>query len=332
MQLKDLNLIPKNYFVTKKEKAKKAYLSVLIFIVVAAFAAIYIAPTVYESNLRSEKISLEKKIEETNGYVVYQKDFNILKQAVEAREQEAVLLSKKQLNITGIVAAIEKASPEKLFIQKFDTAGEDESDVKVTLKGVAENEETIASFISNLKDEAYFKEYGLSTIANKNGNNGSSFSIVLTGVNKESLTKYNGFDNEFSIGYIPGWSISEEKDNKVVFTAKSSLLISAKPASVEILSEPTKLKVDAYEKERQSKLKKDLNNFKLIYSSNIRNSKMDAVKTVYSMQQDSIEYQLSELCVVKNNKCYIVTYKSDSTDFKNTEQIVDRILKSFSIN
>lgn len=329
MHLKDLNLIPKNYFVIKKEKTKKAYLSVLIFVAAAALSAAYIVPTLFESRLKDEKVLLEKRIQETNSYVVYQKDFDKLKQAVEAREKEAEALSGKRLDIAGIVAAVEKASPEKLFVQKFDSTGEDESDVKVTLKGIAENEETIVSFIRNLMDQAYFKEYALSTIANDNG---SSFNIVLTAVNEKKLTKYISLEKDFSIGYLSGWSISEEKDNKVIFAEKSAALIAAKPATVEILSEPSKLSAAVYASDRQIKLKKDLKSFKLVYTFKTRSSGADAVKTVYTAVEDNIEYRFSELCTVKNSKCYIVTYKSDSTDFKNTEQSIDRVLKSFSIN
>jgi Tfp pilus assembly protein PilN len=332
MQLKDLNLIPKNYYVKKKEKAKKAYLSVLIIIAAAALSAAYITSVLLERELESDKSVLQKKVEETYSYVVYQNDFSKLKQAVEVREKEAEALSGKRLNLTGIVAAVEKASPEKLFVKKFDSNGEDDSDVKVTLTGIAENEDTIASFIRNLKEEAYFKEYSLSAITNKDGSNGSSFNIVLTGVNKDKLTKYNGVGHDFSIGYIPGWSISVEKDNNVIFTDKTISQIAAKPATVEILSEPIKQNAEAYASDRKVKLEKELKSFKQGYSFKTENSGADAVKTVYSAIEDNVEYRCSELCTVKNGKGYIVTYKCDSASFKNTEQIIDRVLRSFSIN
>ncbi|MHB8064224.1 MAG: PilN domain-containing protein, partial [Ruminiclostridium sp.] len=237
----------------------------------------------------------------------------------------------KQLNLLGIVNAIEAASPEKLFIQKFDTNGEDESDVKVSLKGAAENEETIASFIRNLVDAAYFKEVSLAAVEKGQGNNARSFDIVITGVNKDNLTLYNGWDNGFSIGYLPDWSIREEKDNKVVFVANSSMT-AAEPASLEVLLETTKLQLDDFTKERQKKLEKSLKNFKQEYSNNTKNSKVNATKTMYYAEENLLQYQYLELCVIKDNKCYVVTYKSDSTSFSNKERIIDRILKSFNIN
>jgi Tfp pilus assembly protein PilN len=329
--LKDLNLIPKNYFIEKKNNTKKAYLSILILCIGFVVAAVYIVPSVNEYNLKIEKNSLEQQVIETSDYVTLDKEFNSLKQAIEAREQEGTLLSQKQLNQLAIVNAIEAASPEKLFIQKFDTSGEEESDVKVSLTGVAENEETIASFIRNLIDDAYFKEVGLASVIKEQGNNGSNFDIVITGVNKDDFTKYNGWDNGFSIGYLPDWNISQEKDNKIVFVADTAMA-AVKPASLEVLLENTKLQVDTFTKERQQKLKKSLNNFKHEYSNKTKNSKVDAIKTMYYAEENNIKYQYLELCVIKDNKCYVVTYKSDSASFSNTARVINRILKSFKIN
>lgn len=329
--MKDLNLIPKNYFIDKKNKIKKAYLSILILCLGFIAVAVYLMPTIYEMNLKSEKSLLEQKVTETKKYGISLKEFNYLKQAVEAREEEGKLLSQKQLNMLEIINAIERASPDKLFIQKFDTKGDAESDVSVTLTGVAENEETIASFISNLKDDWYFKKVGIGTVLNKQGNNGATFTITLDGVNEDSLTKYNGWDNNFSIGYIPSWSISQEKDNKVVFVSSTDLAVE-KPASLGVSVENTDLNVEAFSKERQSKLEKDLKNYKLVYSNKTKNSKLDAFKTMYYAQEGNLQYQFLELCVIKDNKCYVVTYKSDSTSFSNMAQIIDKVLKSFSLN
>jgi Tfp pilus assembly protein PilN len=329
--LKDLNLIPASYVFEKKSKYKKASLSILIILIGVAFVSAYILPTVYEYNLKNEKAVLIDEVAKTNNYVTEVKEFNTLKQAVEAREKEGTGLAQKQFSSLDIINAIEYASPENVFVQKMDISGESDSDVKVSLNCVAENEETIASFIKNIKDDAYFKKIGLSAISKGQENNGETFDLVLEGINKDNLTKYYGWDNKFSIGYIPDWVISEEKDNKVLLSASNSLT-NASPASVEVLRENTQLQVKAFADERQSKLKRTLKNYKLVYSSQTKNSKSDAIKTVYSCEDNNIQYTCSELCVIKENKCYIVTYKCDSVSFSNTEQIINRIIKSININ
>lgn len=328
--MKDLNLIPKSYFTEKKNKIKKAYLSILILCIGFIAVVSYIAPTVYEYNLRSEKNSLEQQVSETNNFVVLENELNSLKQAIETREQESKLLSQKQLNVLGIVNAIEFASPDKLFIQKFETNGEDESDVKVSLKGTAENEETIASFIRNLMDDGYFNEVILSSVLNEQSNNGSSFDITLKGIKKSDLTLYKGWKSGFGIGYQADWSISQEKDSKVVFQANKATT-AAKPASLEVSFETTGLQVKDYAKQRQNELEKSLKNFKLVYSSDTKSSNADAVKAMYYADDDNIRYQYLELYVIKDNKGYVVTYKSDSTSFSNKARTIDRILKSFNI-
>lgn len=329
--LKDINLIPKSYIIEKKNKIKKVYLSIVILCIGFFAAMAYIAPTVYEYNLKSEKASLEQQVLQTNNFVVLENEFISLKQAIEARELESKLLSQKQFNMLEIVNAIELASPEKLYIQKFDTSGEDKSDVKVTIKGVAENEESVASFIRNLMEDGYFKDVNLSSILNKQGNNGSSFDITLTGIREKDLTTYKAWESGFSIGYQADWSISKENSSNVVFVANKAVT-AAKPASLEITIETTNLQLEQFVKEQQNKLQKGLDNFKLIYSNKIKSSKVDAYKQMYYAQEDGIRYQYLELCTIKNNKSYVVTYKCDSTSFSNKARTIDRILKSFKIN
>ncbi len=329
--MKDLNLIPASYVFEKKNKYKKASLSILIILIGVAFVSAYIFPTLYEYNLKNEKADLIDQVAKTNNYVTQVKEFNTLKQAVEAREKEGTGLAQRQFSSLDILTAIEYASPENLFVQKMDISGDSEADVKVSLNCVAENEETIASFIKNIKDDAYFKKIGMSAISKGQENSGNTFDLVLEGVNKDDLTKYYGWDNSFSIGYIPDWVISEEKENKVLLSANKSLT-NGSPASVEVLRESTQLEVKAFADERQSGLKRTLNNYQLAYSYQTKNSKIDAIKTVYSYEDNNIKYTCSELCVVKDGKCYIVTYKCDSVSFTNTEQIINRIIKSFNIN
>ncbi len=328
--MKDLNLIPASYVFEKKNKYKKASLSILIIVLGIGFVSAYLIPTFYEYKLKNERDTLKQEVAKTNTYVAQLKEFNTLKQAVEARENEGKGLSQKQFSSLGIINAIEKASPEKVFIQKMDISGESETDVKVTISCVAENEETVASFIRNIKDDAYFNKIGLSTIAQDGENNGRTFDVVLTGIMKDE-TKYYGWDNTFGIGYIPDWVISEEKESRILLSANMSLT-SANPPSLEILSENTQLQVKAFSDERQRKLKNALKSYQLVYSNATKNSKLDAIKTVYNYEENNIQYTGSELCVIKQNKCYIVTFKCDSVYFTNTEQIINRIIKSFNLN
>lgn len=329
--MKDLNLIPKSFITEKKNKVKKAYLSVLILCVGFAAVLSYIAPTVYEYNLTNRKESLEQQVNQTNNYVEMENEFNSLKNAVEVREKEGKLLDQKKLDALGLINAIEFAVPEKLFIQNASVTGEAETDLKVSLKGVASGDNEIASFIRNLMDDGYFKTVTLISVLNNQGNNGSSFEISLNGIGKSDLMEYKSWDNGFTVKYPGDWVIKENKEEKLQIAAQKSLS-KAKPATLEVLTNKSNLNIKAFVDDRNAQLKKKLNKYEFKYSSPTKSSGVDAYKTMYFSEEDNVRYQYLELCTLKNNKAFIVTYKSDATGFSNKARTIDRILKSFNIN
>lgn len=327
--MKDLNLIPRSFKIQKKNRIKKIYLSILI-ISIGFFAALaYIIPVVYENNLKSEKILLEQQVSQTHNYVEMEKEFNSLKSAVEQREKEGKLLASKKVDMPEILNAIELAAPDKLFIQNIDTSGE--AVLEISLKGVAENERIIASFIRNLMDDGYFEEVTLSNILNKQGNNGSSFEISLTGIRKNDLVKYKNWDSGFTIGYPEDWIIKEETAEMVLLTAGKSMS-SAQPAWLKVTVEKSGAGAKSFAENRKAALKAVLKQFELGYSSFTRCSNVDAYKLMYYAEEDNIRYQYMEICAVKNNKAFIATYRSDADGFSNKARTIDRILKSFNID
>lgn len=329
--MKDINLIPKNYLTEKKNKLKKAYLSVLIISLGAVITLTYIMPTIYQFNLKSNKSILEKQVLESNNYMLLENEFNTLKQAIDIREQEGKGMSEKQVNVLAMLKAIELASPDKLFIQKFDSSGESQSDIKVSLKGIAENEETVASFVRNLIDDGYFNDVRVSSIIDTQVNSGYSFDITLTGIRPNDLTVYNGWEDGYSIGYQSDWIISLEESSHVIFSATKSVS-SAKPASLEIMAGSFNNTVQDFAKERKSKLEKSLKNFNTVYSINSSLSGTSAVKTLYYGEDAGIRYKYLEICAVKNGKSYIATYKCDPASFENKARTIDRVINSFNIN
>ncbi len=329
--MKDLNLIPKSFILEKKNKVKKAYLSVLILFIGFIAALAYILPTVYEYNLTSEKKSVEERVNQTNNYVEIENEFNSLKNAIEMREKEGKLLARKELDALGIVNAIEAAVPEKLFIQNAQISGESGSDLKIVLKGAAENDGVIASFIRNLMEDGYFKTVTLTSILNGQGNNGSNFDISLTGIGKSGLIYYKSRENGFTVGYPEDWIIKDNTEAKLQIAAEKSLS-SAKPASLEILVRKSNMNLKAFVEDRKAQLKQELNKYEFKYSNPFKSSQTDAYKTMYLAGEDNEKYQYLELCTIKNNRAFIVTYKSDTTSFSNKARTIDRILKSFKID
>ncbi len=327
--MKDLNLIPKSLIVYKKNKIKKTYLSILIICVGLIAVVAYTAPVIYEMNLRNDKQDLEKKVSSTTSFVETVNEFNSLKKAVEVREAEGKQLSLNRIDVLGIVNAIENACPEKLFIQNYVSTGNNELDTKVVLKGVSTDENTLASFLRNLMDDDYFNNVVLSNISNKQGNNGTNFEVTLSGIKKSDLIIYNNWNNGFRICYEPDWSKKVDKDDSVLFTANKRLT-STDADSLEITTTSTELTSKEFTDKRINKLKNELEGFKKIYTTKTKSSGEEAYKLMYLGDEKGTRYKYLELCIVKNNKSYIVKYKSDPNSFEVKERKIDRILKSFT--
>lgn len=329
--MKDLNLIPKGFILEKKNKVKKAYLSVMILCIGFIAALAYIAPTVYEYNLTSEKKSLEQRVNQTNNYVEIENEFNSLKNAVEMREKEGRLLALKELDALSIVNAIEAAVPEKLFIQNAQISGESGADLKILLKGVADNDEIIASYIRNLMEDGYFEKVTLTSVLNNKINGSSNFDIAIWGIGKSDLISYKDWENGVNILYPQDWVVKDKTQTKLQLAAQKSLS-SAKPASLEVQVSKTNMNIKAFADNRNKELKQKLIKYELKYSNPFKSSHTDAYKTMYFSEEDNEKYQYLELCTIKNNKAFIVTYRSDAASFSNKARTVDRILKSFRID
>ncbi|AEY65103.1 PilN domain-containing protein [Clostridium sp. BNL1100] len=327
--MKDLNLIPKSLIVDKKNKAKKTYLSILIICIGLIAVTAYTAPAIYEINLRNDKQELEKKVNSTTSYVETVNEFNSLKKAVEVREAEGKKLSLNRIVVLGIVNAIENACPEKLLIQNFVSTGNNESDTKVVLKGVSTDENTLASFLRNLMEDDYFNNVVLSNISNKQGNNGTTFEVTLSGIKKSDLIIYNNWNNGFRICYEPDWSKKVDKDDSVLFTANKRLT-STDADSLEINVTSTELTSKEFTDKRINTLKNELEGFKEIYTTKTKSSGEEAYKLMYLGDEKGTRYKYLELYTVKDSKGYIVKYKSDPNSFEVKARTIDHILKSFT--
>lgn len=327
--MKDLNLIPKSLIVDKKNKVKKTYLSILIICIGVIVFTAYTVPVIYEMNLRNDKQELEKKINSTTGYGETVNEFNSLKKAVEVREAEGKKLSNNRIDVLGIVNAIENSCPDKLFIQNFGSTGNSESDTKVVLKGVSKDEDTLASFLRNLKDDDYFNNVFLSSTSNMKENNGTAFEVTLSGIKKSDLVIYNNWNNGYRICYEPDWSKKADKDGNVLFTANKRLTATDADA-LEISVTSTELTSKEFTDKRINEIKSELEGFKKIYTIKTKSSGEEAYKLMYMGEEKGTGYKYLELCTVKDNKGYIVKYKSDPNSFEVKERTIDRILKSFT--
>ena len=327
--MKDLNLIPKSYLLIRKNKIKKAYLSFLILVIGFILAVAYITPTIYQMNLKRDMQLLQDQVNQSSSYVAIENKFNSLVQAVGIREQEGKNLSIIHSDFSAILSNIENAAPDKLFIETMTTSNENNNPT-INLKGSADNEYTVASFVRNIIDDGYFKDIQIKSITIDSTSKEAVFDIAIIGLSKNNLQLYKNWNSKYSISYPVNWVVSKDTDSLAIITAPSTSYSS--PASIEILANPTNDSLEVSFNKRVDTLSNKLKDFKKLTSNKTRICNADAYKFTYSSMDNNQMIEYSEICLIKNNTMFTVTYKDNYLDFTSKARTVDKILKSFKID
>lgn len=326
--MKDLNLIPKSYIADKKNKVKKTYFSIIILIAGFVFALGYIVPTIYQMSLAKNRDTLQAQVNETTNFVNIQNKFASLKAAVQQREDTGKQLAAYNNDVLAVINVLERACPEFVAFTTMTTTAENNT-VKISLKGYANTEFTIASFIRNLSNEDYFNTIDLTSVVKNQSQNGFVFNIDVTGIAESSFSVYNNIKNNFSIKYPKEWDVAKEEDNNILFVSKN-ITVNSSPGSIEVVISKENSSLDDCVKSRINKLKES-KVFEDIYSHKTKLRGTDAFVNMYYITEAGVKYQVKEICVVKANKLFIVTCKENSLEFSNYSKTIDRILNSLYI-
>ncbi|RLB72769.1 MAG: fimbrial protein [Deltaproteobacteria bacterium] len=152
-----INLLPVRA-AQKKEKLR-SQLSIFflcIILVCIGCGALYFQQMSATSSVEDEIASIAQKNRELTKKIGQVKDFE--KKKAELEKKLAVLKTLKS-GKSGPVHLLDELStslPDKLWLTKFADKGG-----KITLSGVADNENTVAVFMRNLEDSPYYKNIGL---------------------------------------------------------------------------------------------------------------------------------------------------------------------------
>jgi len=165
--VKDINLIPKSYYLKKEKRGKRIIIGVSVFFIsiVATFAIC--VPLYVKAQLQKEMNTLVDEVMKTTGYKANQDNLEQIKMIFNEREQNAKELNKNTFSALEILAQIEKSMPAKLFITDISLANESDGNVSIILSGNCATQEDIASFLYYLRKNKYFKDIYISSI-NKN--------------------------------------------------------------------------------------------------------------------------------------------------------------------
>ncbi|TYQ13352.1 UNVERIFIED_CONTAM: fimbrial assembly protein PilN [Acetivibrio alkalicellulosi] len=170
--MKDLNLVPKSYIEKKKRKAEWVYITIVVIIMLGVFSAFTYHPYTTKNNLNKSIKTLETQINSTRMYLQIEEEFNVLKKIYNDRVEEANKIFNIGINYIDVINSIERSMPEKLFIVSLSTETNSKGDTVVSLLGICESYDDIASFVRHLKEDNLFSDVYLTTVTSANNQRG----------------------------------------------------------------------------------------------------------------------------------------------------------------
>ena len=188
--MKDLNLVPKSYYINIKRKQRRLYYILFGLIYLALIAFLTVTPVLTKKNLIEKLNLLEDNANEATLKMQRKVQFEYIKELVDMRELEAVRLSHHGVNLLTILEKIELNMPERMVVLNFKTSNTTENDVEIMLTGSAASENDIAAFISRLRKEGYFSGADIVSV--------SKVSVNSSENKKESDTIKEGLSTKFN--------------------------------------------------------------------------------------------------------------------------------------
>lgn len=206
--MKDINLIPRSYYLKKEKRGKRIIIGVSVFFIsiVATFAIG--VPLYVKAQLQNEVNTLVNDVMKTTGYKANQENLDRIKMTFNEREQNAKALNKNTFSALELLAQIEKAMPAKLFITNFSLANEGDGNVSLILSGNCATQEDIASFLYYLRKNKFFKDIYISAI-NKN----ESDQVLIKATPTPTKTKKTRLNRKVTVTPTPTFNLDTEYYN-----------------------------------------------------------------------------------------------------------------------
>ncbi|HHV60710.1 MAG TPA: PilN domain-containing protein [Clostridiaceae bacterium] len=162
--MKDINLLPKYYLQERQNKAKRYKITLIAVIgLTLLFASIaYPLLVKYSLALRSETILTQ--IKASSNYIEVQNQFNLIKELYQQRMETGNKLRKNGIEFLLVMDKLEKAMPENMTIVSMSSTQGENSSIRISLNGIASSQESVATFIRNLRTDGYFDDVVLHSL------------------------------------------------------------------------------------------------------------------------------------------------------------------------
>ncbi|MDQ2085289.1 PilN domain-containing protein [Herbivorax sp. ANBcel31] len=164
--MKDINLVPKSYIQKKKRKSEIIQFSIIGVIIVSIFLVHIFIPVLTKRNLNNRIEILKTQINEMNTYIEIKEEYKIIESMYNQRKATAENLSSVGLDSLKIIERIEESVPEELFIISFSIDNISSKEKVVSLLGVCESYDDIASFANYLKKHKSFSDVYILNVDN----------------------------------------------------------------------------------------------------------------------------------------------------------------------
>jgi hypothetical protein len=163
-RLKDLNLIPKSYYIYKKKKERKKLIFLSAFLLSSAIILSVVFPLYTRLKLKAQLEDIQKKVEITTNFKVNQDRLTDANMKFSNLSKESERLSKYSFSSIKVIEKIRQSMPKKLFISDMSIANRNNGNVDILLMGSCASEDDIVSFLYTLRKDNFFDKIYISSI------------------------------------------------------------------------------------------------------------------------------------------------------------------------
>lgn len=141
-------------------------------------------------------------------------------------------------------------------------------------------------------------------------------------------------ETDYSIEYPDNWELNNDKSRGINF-----YILSPQTSTADLFRENVNLieqdlagrsiDLDQYVEISESQIKKLISNSNLIESKRLNKNGSDYQRVIYTGDQGSYKLKFEQYYWVKNGKAYVLTLTCEITQFKEYQELGEKILNSF---
>lgn len=184
-----LNLLPVKELLAAQRRRRELTIGGLVLGVAGLIIGLLFAHQYYQlTSLNSEMAALRKEIEALNTKVKQVGDLQNRIKEFTAKHKVITDLNRKKAGPVGVMQSLSEATPTRLWLTEFKEIGG-----KLTINGIAADNQTVADFLKALAKYPYFRDVEL----------------VETAQSAQDSGPFKRFAIKSSVSYLPPPAVAE---------------------------------------------------------------------------------------------------------------------------